>query len=357
MPDRDVFILGAGFSKAINCRMPTMKELTHQVSKRLEEEGKILPPPLGGLGGNRHRRIEYNVEHWMTFLSEDQPWLTATTNAANRAIAREIRDAIGKVIEDRMWSSMEPAVAPSGGPHTVPKWLSLLTNRWRSSQTSVITLNYDTLVERAIEYDFGVTVQDLYPPYISHISNIRSMDMSQLRTGLSSTFSFFKLHGSINWHYSGRDDFFGEQIYYSQVSPWGAKCGEIEKNSRLLTVDKKPLIIPPVTEKSTYFSNESIRRLWHEASMALKKATRVFVIGYSLPQSDLGMRFFLKQSLPEKGTHWYIVDTDESVIRRYMELVKHSQIVHCKYVAKPDPVVKFASDYDNQRIPTSVKQN
>ena len=83
--------------------------------------------------------------------------------------------------------------------------------------------------------------------------------------------------------------------------------------------DKQSLIIPPVTEKTTYFNNETVRRLWYEASDALESATRVFVIGYSLPMSDLGMRLFLKRSLPIRGTRWYIVDTIDDIARMVID--------------------------------------
>ena len=52
------------------------------------------------------------------------------------------------------------------------------------------------------------------------------------------------------------------------------------------------LIIPPVTEKTTYFRNETVGRVWWEAAQALRHAARVFVIGYALARSDLGMRAF-----------------------------------------------------------------
>ena len=52
--------------------------------------------------------------------------------------------------------------------------------------------------------------------------------------------------------------------------------------------DKDVLIVPPITEKSSYFKNETINRLWWEAAEALRHATRVFVIGYSLPTTILG---------------------------------------------------------------------
>ena len=55
---RDVFILGAGFSKAICMQMPTMVELGAEVRKRLAEVpsfSSAIPDSLGD-----------NIELWMT---------------------------------------------------------------------------------------------------------------------------------------------------------------------------------------------------------------------------------------------------------------------------------------------------
>ena len=93
------------------------------------------------------------------------------------------------------------------------------------------------------------------------------------------TFSYLKLHGSTNWYYSGRDDFYGETIFYSYALPWEASNSLNDKAVPRQARDKECLIIPPVTDKLTYFNNETIRRLWQEASEALWSATRVFIIG------------------------------------------------------------------------------
>ncbi len=73
------------------------------------------------------------------------------------------------------------------------------------------------------------------------------------------TFRYFKSHGSTNWHYSGRDNFYGETIYYSYVSPWESNWGSNEHSFELESLanarDKDVLIIPPVTEKTTHFNN------------------------------------------------------------------------------------------------------
>ena len=64
----DVFILGAGFSKAIYPGMPTLADLTQEVKNRLSGSEHSLPRPLMGLGDN--------IELWITYLSQRQPRLT-----------------------------------------------------------------------------------------------------------------------------------------------------------------------------------------------------------------------------------------------------------------------------------------
>lgn len=348
MPDNDVFILGAGFSKSINSHMPTMNELTEAVSRKLESSGISLPPPLKDPQNKSGKEIPRNIELWMTFLSENQPWIEAPFNESNRAITGFIRRYIRDVIEECTWESMRPTNVLTDDPSTMPAWLSNLVSQWHERATSVISLNYDTLVERVAESELHPTVRPHYPTYLSRNDLINP---PFLHSRGRRTFSLLKLHGSTNWHYSGRQDFYGEPIYYSDVSPWGPNIFESERESVQFSRHREPLIIPPLMEKSTFFTNEAIRRLWRDASRALEAATRVFVIGYSLPQSDLGMQFFLKQSLPASRTHWYIVNLDKSIASRYQKLLMPDQAVNYRYVTSKEPVVSFAADYCNDRIP------
>ena len=278
---------------------------------------------------------------WMTYLSQRQPWLDESFNQYNLAVATRIRRYIREVIEQSTSDSMATT--------SLPQWLASLIEQWSLRQVIVITLNYDTLVERAasaltnpdINAGKGISPNQLYPLYFS---NIRSRSALVFGPDPLDTFTYHKLHGSVNWHYSGREDFYGETIFYSDVSPWGPEQHDYEKESRLSAGDKEPLIIPPVAEKTTFFSNETVRRLWQEASDHLEGATRVFVIGYSLPMSDLGMRFFLKRSLPTQGTPWYIIDTNNNMIARYRDLLAPQQTICADFVGK-DAVSRFADAY------------
>ena len=339
MTHKDVFILGAGFSNAINSQMPTMKELTAAVSERIEGSELCLPPPLKDTKGNGGE-LESNIELWMTYLSQRQPWLHESFNQYNQALATRIRRYIREVVDQTSFNSMTTSK---------PEWLGSLIEQWSKRQSSVITLNYDTLVERAagalvvpeINNGRGIALSQMYPPYFS---DIRSRVTMLLGAGPLDTFKYFKLHGSINWHYSGREDFYGETIFYSDVSPWGPKNSH-EKLSSSSAMDKETLIIPPVSEKTTYFNNETVRRLWQEGSEALEGATRVFVIGYSLPISDLGMRFFLKRSLPITGTPWYIVDLDRDITGLYQDLLGPQQTISGQFVGEEDVVRNFVESY------------
>ena len=331
----DLFILGAGFSKAIYSSMPTMDELSSAVLENLELEKVSLPV-------DALRRLGDNIERWMTYLSQPQPWLKTPDNDFNKAFAGRLREQIKKIIDDRT------TLAARSDP---PAWLSRLIKSWHEQRATVVTLNYDTLIERASrklqisEEIRCVRVGEMYPPYFADIGT-RSGE-AFWAGGEKNTFSYLKLHGSTNWYYSGRDNFYGETIFYSDVSPLGSDPlgREEEEESSAQARDKEALIIPPVYEKTTYFNNETVKGLWHDASVALLEATRVFVIGYSLPTSDLGMELFLINNQPKKPqTPVYVVDRCADVATRYERVLPELQI-RKDFAHAQNPVEEFIEQY------------
>ncbi len=325
MSNKDVFILGAGFSKAISPEMPTLRELTSTIKERLKQAGDLsMPAPLGA-------GMEDDIELWMTYLSHSQPWLDKSSNQYNKALATRINQYIFEAISE------STASVVTSSP---PEWLPLLIHAWHQRSATVITLNYDTLVERAAIYRTPIRLKNIYPDSFSDISSISK---ALLGSDLD-TFKYYKLHGSVNWHYSGREDFYGETIYYSGVTQWGGVDSQHEVESKNPASDKEVLAIPPVSEKTIYFNNEHLRGLWISAGRALAAATRVFVIGYSLPVTDMGMGFFLSHSLPAENTAWHVVDIDESILPRFEQLLA-KQHVSDRYVHQQEPVSQFASNY------------
>ncbi len=333
---RDVFILGAGFSKAIDSQMPTMVELGAEVRKRLSDDidlASAIPASLGD-----------NFELWMTYLSQPQPWLREPDIDLHRSLGGRIRQSIADVIEERTLSA---------SASTAPEWLRRLVLTWHRRQAVIITLNYDTLVERVVR-DFQVSEKiswlypdDIYPPYFADI-------LSRTGGGIwgnddPQTFQLLKLHGSVNWHYSGREVFYGETIFFSAVPEFGPAADEAVRDAdtsklRDLAADKETLLIPPVSEKTTYFNNETVRGLWKDAAAALRDAAACHFIGYSLPISDLGMHFFLAGNRPDADIPVHVVDIDANVLERYRNFLDRPDI-GSDYVGTDDPVARFACKY------------
>lgn len=327
---KDVFILGAGFSKEIHSGMPTLADLTVEVTTRLQGYEGSLPEPLTD--------IESNIELWIAYLSSHQPWLTEYENDSNKSLAGRIRHHIGEVIEEHTARASQSEA---------PEWLIRLITSWHRERATVITLNYDTLVERAskqvraTEKLNRILAAQMYPPYFSDVQARAGVGL--WGEGSLSTFLFLKLHGSINWYYSGRDDFFGEPILFSEDLPFGDPVWNDVGFRRPQSRDKEPLIIPPATDKSTYFNNETVRRLWREAGIALQEAERVFIIGYSLPASDQGMKFFFTKHRPNRATPVYLVNTDGEAVAHYQQVMSWN--VRAEFIDTSQPIVRLAAKY------------
>jgi hypothetical protein len=94
------------------------------------------------------------------------------------------------------------------------------------------------------------------------------------------TFSLFKLHGSINWFYSGRSQFYGENLYFVPCQKgvdgsFDALMGSDPESPDWEHVgDKIALIIPPILDKQVFFQHESLRSMWFQAGQAIRDATK-----------------------------------------------------------------------------------
>jgi hypothetical protein len=67
-----------------------------------------------------------------------------------------------------------------------------------------------------------------------------------------------------------------------------------------------------------------LRWQWLEAGRALREADNVYLIGYSLPASDLAMRMFLAENIAPKD--FVVVNADGDAPRHYEEMLA----LHCR---------------------------
>lgn len=284
--DRDVFLLGAGFARAISPSMPLLQELADRVIEALGDGAVRIPPEVRAM-------MRENFAHALSYLEQAKPWVTEADNLRHRALFLDISNAIAHVLE------ADVAGADRLLRDRAPDWLPRLLRRWHDQRCTVLTLNYDTLTERAaanVSLTGGARIRarDLYPPLLTDAA-LRSgggAPASELES-----FRLLKLHGSTNWYYSGRPQARGEPIYFvpppEETGPDTDRAGEHEQRLRAVA-DKYPFLVPPIYDKSPLLTHETIRALWFDAGEALRRARRLVCLGYSLPSSDLTMMHFLR---------------------------------------------------------------
>jgi hypothetical protein len=146
-----------------------------------------------------------------------------------------------------------------------------------------------------------------------------------------------KLHGSINWFYSGKTQFPGEQLYYAE--------GLAELNEYQTKTDLVPFIIPPVLDKGEFYQHNAIRQIWETAGSHLRNATHIYVIGYSFPETDLASRFLLQQNISENSKIFLINKTSDKkvLIERACKLIPDF-IINSDYVKNEEVLYPFIED-------------
>lgn len=130
----DVFVLGAGFSKAISRKMPLLLELSSAVSGRLGHHKEDVWEPYSG----------QNIEITLSFLTQRHPWISETEYHQNLALATDATEAIGSIIDS---ATQEILI---DNPRC-PAWLLKFVHALHDRLATVITMNYDTLLERAFQ--------------------------------------------------------------------------------------------------------------------------------------------------------------------------------------------------------------
>jgi len=162
------------------------------------------------------------------------------------------------------------------------------------ARPTVISLNYDIIVDNAL-----VDLNNCLPDYGCDITTERYRNQPHLGTLL-------KIHGSLNWSYcpgcdrldlgvskSGSTYKMLEELYITnpleaRYSCHGFPCPQC-------STFVEPVLITPTQLKD--YRNPHVTKVWTLAEQVLRKAERVFIVGYSLPDDDLDVIYLLKRGL------------------------------------------------------------
>ncbi|HAF94808.1 MAG: hypothetical protein A2X34_02500 [Elusimicrobia bacterium GWC2_51_8] len=146
---------------------------------------------------------------------------------------------------------------------------------------SVITFNYDTLIDRELAERFNIPLERLYFKRTNGVPRL------------------IKLHGSVNW-----------TLKDGKVSTLG--IGEIAKTNTDYA------IVPPTLYKNPM----ALGQLWKEARQLIRVADEIFFIGYSMPQLDIPARYIFRRGIRMKehasgDVNITVVNPDASVLNKY----------------------------------------
>lgn len=144
----------------------------------------------------------------------------------------------------------------------------------KKQKTTFITFNYDMLVENALTsisepYSYGFKAKSVnYDASFGDRAHKNDVDVSIL-----------KLHGSVNWAIPQKR---------------GNKLTIFSSFSDVMKEKLVPHIVPPTWRK--IFSGQ-IFDVWNEAVRSISSATRVFVVGFSMPETDQHFKYLLAAGL------------------------------------------------------------
>lgn len=288
---KHLLVLGSGFSHSIFPQMPT-------VSGGIV--GKHLKKEIEDLKQDPYERLADDPELLLSYLGSNQPWKKPAEKSRDESLFYRVQQALADFIaycEEQAFSSRTP-----------PDWAIRLVNHLHRTKTTVITFNYDTVLERIACKIARENSGSGLPSHYSLTFSVYDLPLSPLglrEAGTSGieevdTFRLIKLHGSINWFYSGPEGSPGEQVYLRLIDSDSPKDDLIidgltsEREIRRLKKDKVPLIIPPVAEKSLFYANRTIHTIWRDAQEALKEAAEILCAGYSLPPTDLSTKLLFQ---------------------------------------------------------------
>lgn len=217
-----------------------------------------------------------------------------------------------------------------------------------NSNFSIITLNYDTLLEQGFDdyfEKFG------YLDYSTHLMNYDKIHHDKKFTHWINprepvevpkdynpvSIKILKLHGSLNWKYCNCCN-------QTLLTPWDKKIDlqrgtflgytypdriEYEYNCPLDGTDFQTLIMPPSNIKT--LTHPVISHLLSESGREIRASKKIVFIGYSLSDADVHIKALFQKNLEEDVEVWVI----NSRLGNKMKLRFESLHPNVQFVEKP----------------------
>lgn len=307
----DVFFFGSGFSKSLINNYPTLNELSNYIKSKFQYEKESV---------QKHfvhevpSKFHDNIETLLTYLSSNLPYKTPVQVSADEALYKDITSKLAKYFKQLRSDYNIDANEP---------YIKQFAQYILENKCPCITLNYDLMLEDILHKNTSTEYQEsndnfsvFYKMPIINLKN-RVPDGYGRLAGTKTDINrinmpeIIKLHGSINWLYSG----------LSMSDPVYSETGDEDDYLKSGLIN---FIVPPVLDKQSQYNNVIIKSLWTKAFNAIEKARNIYIYGFSFPQTDYSIRFLFQSALRNNPYYKiYVVNIDsnlEALKSHYIEI-------------------------------------
>lgn len=324
---REVFILGAGFTKAFLPAAPLMvddydgEELASKF-KQFSHASRLLDWER-----NSNEKGRINIERLMTRLEGRMPYdFDQRANEELDMLLVELKRSFIQRIQ----------LAGKNGGNI--EELQGIAKHCVSNSITCITFNYDDVFDEAL-WKVAGRMTPTSEPYWNPDGgygffcrpSLCAVEDTSVQMDIKPAMLLLKLHGSINWYprrgclqpYSV-DAIMHHEVWYD------AKHYEGIQEAISMHIEPEPFLVPPVLIKSAIVEQPILRLLWNLAYKELLSAQKVTFIGYSCPLTDIAVRTLFEESLqlPPKD-NIFVVNLASSrleqrkIINRYRDLFSY----------------------------------
>ena len=244
------------------------------------------------------------------------------TNLQNAALFRKVTESIHEIM-----TRIEAEVLSE------PKawWLARFVGVLHATKATIITFNYDTLLECAtsavIDYEANCRVMSFN--LLDGVPPVAYQAGAFFASAEADTFRLLKLHGSLDTYWVPGDISGATISRLSGIEQWISPepPERLAARRHRLVPGRSPFVVPPASAKSSFYNNPVSRELWRAASQRLHKADCVAVVGYSIPPTDLVTNGMLGDTLAEGNAHVVVVNPSATVVQRIADIgVSRSRI-------------------------------
>ncbi len=315
-----VYLLGAGASRGSRHELPTM-------------QGFFAPPLVAEARFSRLREFingsfpqahveKLNLEWVLTYLDLALSSLGARWGGDSvrreTSLLLDARHELDLYITQRLKAD---ATMREPCPHHVA------LGRRLADPDSILTLNYDLLMDRALHCCNDGRLERLL--HLTSIPAFSGGEPMAPRPSEANPGVYIKLHGSIDWATCPRPDCGNHQhLADMRQAGWerhievGAPCRRCGS----------PLVLGIVTPSllKEFDRLPKVALLWHIAHQKLLRCKAFYAIGVSLAPSDFGLRWLIRHSLTANRNplEVVVVNQSEGAYREFRELLSGVNVRH-----------------------------